>query len=125
MTQYNGTNSKRPDTKIIKLKLAFNNQTKVTLAMNLKIVDDDATHKLLLTTRILQNLAMLSQTVHQPISNFQKHIYLKSLGALMSKIAPPLKKVSMPLAKNMLLPLGVTPAADVVIQKLMDLELQR
>ena len=39
------------------------------------------------------------------------------LGALLSKIASPLIKVTVPLAKNMLAPLGITAAASAVDAK--------
>ena len=39
------------------------------------------------------------------------------LGSLLSKIAGPLMKVAVPLAKNILGPLGITAAASAGIQK--------
>ena len=47
------------------------------------------------------------------------------LGSLLSKLAGPLRKVSIPLAKNVLAPLGITaaaPATDAGIKKYMVLE---
>ena len=84
--------------------------------MNLKISDgNDLSQELLLTTRQktkLRNVFIISKIIQ----------YGGVLGSLLSKLAGTLMKVAVPLAKNILAPLGITAAASAIdagIQKKM------
>ena len=63
---------------------------------------------------------MLLITICQLIWHFLKHKFLKIiqsggfLGSLLSKLAGPLMKVAILLAKNVLAPLGITDAASAI-----------
>ena len=81
---------------------------------------DELPHELLLTTRqntklrnaINNNLATDIKLSKAPIKNIiQPGGYL---GKLLSKLVGPLKKVAMPLAKNVLAPLGLTAAMSAI-----------
>ena len=83
-------------------------------------------HKLLLTTRQktkLRNAFENNISTDIKLSRAQIPKIIQSggfLGALLSKLAGPLMKVAVPLAKNILAPLGITDAAsgiDAGIQK--------
>ena len=103
--------------------------------MNLKMFNGkDLPHELLLTTRQktkLRNAFNNNMSTHLKLSKVQISKIIQSggfLGSLLSKLAAPLMKVAILLAKNVLVPLGITTAAsaiDVGIQtKCMVLEQQ-
>ena len=96
--------------------------------MNLKVFDgNDLAHELLLTTRQKTKLRnpfnnnMSTDLINLLKAQISKIIQSGGfLGSLLSKLASPLMKVAIPLAKNVLAPLGITAAAsaiDVGIQK--------
>ena len=97
--------------------------------MSLKMFDgNDLPHELLLTTRQktkLRNAFNNNMSTDLKLSKAQISKIIQSggfLGSLLSKLAGPLMKVAVPLAKNMLAPLGVTAAASAIdggIQKKM------
>ena len=121
MTQYNSLNLKLSDSQLNKLKSAIKNETNVTLKISSDMVGNSNNntnfpYELLLTDRQVAN-------IHKAFSNnlsrdvkFSKTQLLKLmqsggfLGNLLSKLADPLMKVAMPLAKNVLAPLGLTAA---------------
>ena len=83
-------------------------------------------HELLLTTRRktkLRNAFENNMSTDIKLSKTQISKIIQSggfLGSLLSKLAGPVMKVAVPLAKYILAPLGITAAAsaiDVVIQK--------
>ena len=83
-------------------------------------------HELLLTTRQktkLRNALNNNMSTNIKLSKTQITKIIQSggfLGSLLSKLAGPLMKVAVPLAKNILVPLGITAAAsalDVGIKK--------
>ena len=88
-----------------------------TLRLGIENLNKDETpHELLLTTR--QN-TKLRNAIN---NNLTTDIKLRKaqIGKLLSKLAGPLMKVALPLAKNVLVPLGLTaamPAIDGSIQK--------
>ena len=95
--------------------------------MSLKMLDgNDLPHKLLLTTREktkLRNAFNKYMTTDLKLSKAQLSKIIQSggfLGSLLSKLVGPLMKVAICLAKNVLVPLGITAAAwaiDAGIQK--------
>ena len=86
---------------------------------------NDLTHELLLTRRQKTKLrnAFNSMSVDIKLSKAQVNKIIQSggfLGSLLRKLAGPLMKAAIPLAKNVLAPLGITAAAsaiDIGIQK--------
>ena len=97
--------------------------------MNLKISDgNDLSQELLLTTRQktkLRNVFNNNMSTDLKLSKTRISRIIQSggfLGSLLSKLAGPLMKVAVPLAKNILAPLGITAAASAIdagIQKKM------
>ena len=75
---------------------------------------------MLLTTRQttkLRNVIENNMAIDIKLSKAQISKIIKSggfLGSLLSKLAGPLMKVAVPLAKNILAPLGITAAASAI-----------
>ena len=95
--------------------------------MSLKMLDgNDLPHELLLTTRqktILRNAFNNNMSTNLNLSRAQIFKIIQSggfLGSLLSKLAGPLMKVAIPLAKNVLAPLRITAAASAI-----DAEIQK
>ena len=89
--------------------------------MSFKIFDEnDLPHELLLTTRQtikLRNAFNNNMSTDLALSKAQISKIIQSggfLGSLLSKLAGPLMKVAIPLAKNVLAPLGITAAASAI-----------
>ena len=103
------------------------NKTGTTLRMSLKMFDgNDLPHELLLTTRQktkLRNAFDNNMSTHIKLSKAPISKTTQSggfLGSLLSKLAGPLMKAPVPLAKSFLSPLAITAAAsamDAGIQK--------
>ena len=128
MIEYSKVNVKVTDTQVKKLKTAVKDKTGTTLRMNLKMIDrNDLPHELLLSTRQktkLRNAFNNNMPTDLKLSKAQISKIIQSgrfLGSLLSKLAGPLMKVAVLLAKlGILAQLGITAAAtaiDVVIQK--------
>ena len=110
-----------------KFKTAVKNKTGTILRMNLKMFDEnDLPHELLLTTRQktkLRNAFDNNMSTDIKLSKAQLSKIILSggfLGSILSKLAGPWMKVAVPLAKNILAPLGITAAGseiDAGIQK--------
>ena len=110
-----------------KLKKAFKPNEGATLRLGIKNINkDELTHELLLTARQntkLRNAINNNLATDIKLSKAQIKKLIQSggfLGKLLSKLAGPLMKVAMPLAKNVLAPLGLTAAmstTDGSIQK--------
>ena len=103
------------------MKSAAKNQTGVTLRMNIKMFNgNNLYHELMLKTRPktkLRNAFENNISTDIKLSKAQISKIIQSrgvLGSLLSKIAGPLMKEPVPLAKNILPPLGITAAASVV-----------
>ena len=122
MVEYSKVNVKLSDTLLLKkLKTAFKKRTATTLRMNLKIFDEnDLPHELLLTVRQktkLRNAFSNNMSTDLKLSKAQISKIIQSggfLGSLLSKLAGPLMKVAIPLAKNVLAPLGITASASTI-----------
>ena len=89
--------------------------------MNLKMFNgNDLPHELLLTTREKTKLRnAFNNSMSTDLKHSKAHInkIVQSgvfLGSLLSKLAGPLMKVTVPLAKNILVPLGITEAASAI-----------
>ena len=122
MVEYSKVNVKLTDTQLKKLKTVVKNNTGTTLRMNLKIFDgNNLPHELLLTTRQktkLRNAFNNNIATDIKFSKAQITKIIQSggfLGSLLSKLAGPLMKVAVPLAKNILAPLGITAAASAIV----------
>ena len=100
-------------------KTPIKNHTGVTLRINIKMFNGkNLPHELLLITRQktkLRNAFENNMSTDIKLSKTQISKVIQSglvLGSLLSKIAGPLMKVAVPLAKNFLAPLGITEAAS-------------
>ena len=127
MVEYTKVNVKLSDTQLKKPKIAIKDKTGTTLRMSSKMFNgNDLPHELLLTTREkpkLRNAFNNNMSTEIKLSRAQIFKIIQSggfLGSLLSKLAGPLMKVAIPLAKDVLTPLGITAAAseiDAGIQK--------
>ena len=125
MTQYNSLNIKLSNSQFNKLKSALKNETDVVLRTSSNMVgnSNDNTnfpHKLLLNDRQVANIRKAFANNLSTDVKFSKTQLLKLsqsgefLGNLLSKLAGPLMKVAMPLAKDVLAPLGLTAAMSAI-----------
>ena len=121
MVEYSKVNVKLSDTQLKKLKTAVKDKTRTTLRMNLKMfTGNDLPHELLLTIRYktkLRNSFNNNISTDLKLSRTQVSKMIQSggfLGSLLSKLAGPLMRVAIPLAKDVLAPLGITAAAPAV-----------
>ena len=121
MVEYNKVNVKLSETQLKKLSNAVTNKTGTTLRISLKMFNgNDMPHKLLLTTRQknkLRNAFNNNMSTDLKLSKAQISKIIQSggfLGSLLSKLAGPLMKVAIPLAKNVLAPLGITAATSAI-----------
>ena len=116
MIEHNKMNVKLSDRQLKELKPAVKNKTGVTLRMSLKLLDgNDLPHELLLLTtrqkKKLRNTFNNNMSTDLTLSKVQISKLIQSggfLGSLLSKLAGPLMKVAIPLAKNVLAPIGIT-----------------
>ena len=127
MVEFNKANVKLSDKQLIELKTAVKNKTGAILRMSLNMIDGNyLPHELLLTTRRRTKLRMafnnnISTDVTLSKAQISKIIQSgEFVGSLLSKLAGPLMKVAVPLAKNILAPLGITAAASAI-----DAEIQK
>ena len=143
MTQYNTLNVKLSNSKLNKLKSEIKNGTKVTLNLSSNIVGDSKDenhfpHKLLLchaqVLKLRKTFANHSST-YIKLSKTHLHKIVQSgrflgrlLGPLLKTGLPLIVNVLKPLAKSVLMPLGLTLAASATthlsIRKFSDLVLQ-
>ena len=121
MVEYSKANVKLSNTQLKKLKTAVNNKTGTTLRMTLKMFDgNDLPHELLPTIRErtkLRNAFNNNMSTDIKLSKVQISKIIQPRGflrSLLSKLAGPLIKVAVPLAKNILAPLGITGAASAI-----------
>ena len=121
MVEYSKVNDKLSDTQLKKLKTAVKNKTGTTLRITLKMFNgNNLPHELLLTTRQktkLRNALNNNMSTDLKYSKAQISKIIQSGGflePLLSKLADPLMKVAIPLAKNVLAPLGITAAASAI-----------
>ena len=121
MDEYSKVNVKLSDTQLKKLNNAVKNKTGTTLRISLKMF---AGNDLITRQKTeLRNAFNNNISTHSKLSQAQISKIILSggfLGSLLSKLHSPLMKVAIPLAKNVLVPLGITAAAsatDAGIQK--------
>ena len=121
MVEYNKLNVKLSNTQLKKLKTAVKNKTVTTLRISLKVFNgNNLPHELLLTTRQktkVRNAFNNNMSTDLKLSKAQISKIIQSggfLGLLLSKLAGPLMKIAVPLAKNVLAPLGITAAASAI-----------
>ena len=121
MVDYSKVNAELIDLQLKKLKTAVKNNAKTTLRMSLKMFDgNDLPHELLLTTRQrtkLRNAFNNNMPTDVKLSKALISKIVQSgvfLGLLLNKLAGPLMKVAVPLAKNILAPLGIIAAASAI-----------
>ena len=109
MAAYHKVNVKLSNTQLKKLKNAVKNKTGTTLRINLKMFNGkNLPHNT--STDLKLSKAQISKIIQS----------VGFLGSLLSKLAGQLKRIAIPLAKNVLAPLGITAAAlaiDAGIQK--------
>ena len=121
MVEYSKLNVQLSDTQLKKLEAAVKDKTGTTLRMSFKMFNGkDLPHELLLTTRQktkLRNAFNNNMSTDLKLSKAQISKIIQSggfLGSLLSKLAGPLMKIAVPLAKNILAPLGITAAASAI-----------
>ena len=121
MVEYSKVNVRLSNTQPKKLKDAVKDNTGTTLRIDLKVFDgNDLLHDLLLTTRQktkLRNAFNNNTSADIKLSKTQIAKIIQSggfLGSLLSKLAGPLMKIAVPLAKNVLAPLGITAASSAI-----------
>ena len=121
MVEYSKINCKLTNVQLNKLKKAVKSNEGATLRLRIKSFNkDELPHELLLTT--IQNTKLrnainnnLATDIKLSISQIKKLMQSGGfLGKLLSKLASPLMKVAMSLAKNVLAPLGLTAAMSAV-----------
>ena len=121
MVEYSKINCKLTNVQLNKFKKAVKSNEGATLRLGIKNFNKDETpHELLLTTRQntkLRNAINNNSAIDIKLSKAQIKKLIQSggfLGKLLSKLTGPLMKVAMPLAKNLLAPLGLTAAMSAI-----------
>ena len=126
MTRYNNLNVKLSNSQLNEFKSAIKNETEVVLRLSSNMIGDNETNfplKLLLTNRQVLNLRKafanhLSADIKLSKTQLSKMIQSagflsRLLGPLLKTGLPLIKNVTKPLAKLVLIPLGLTTAASV------------
>ena len=124
MTQYNSLNVKLSNSQLNKFKSAIKNENEVVLRLSSNMIGDNETnfpHKLLLTNRQVSNLlkafanyssADIKLSKTQVSKMIQSGGFLgRFLGQLLKTGLSLISNVMKPLAKSVLIPLGLTAAA--------------
>ena len=124
MTQYNSLNVKLSNSQFNKFKAAIENKPEVVLRLSSNIIDDDETnfpHKLLLANGQVETLPKAfanHSSTGIKLSKTELSKMIQSWGFLGRLLGPLLKiglplitNVITPLAKRVLIPLGLTAAA--------------
>ena len=127
MVEYSEVNCKLSNVQLNKFKKAVKSNEGATLKLGIKNFNkSEHPHELLLTTRQntkLRNAISNNSATNIKLSKAQIKKIIESgtfLGKLLSNLAGPLMKVTLPLAKNVLAPLGLAismSAIDGSIQK--------
>ena len=127
MTQYNSLNVKLSNSQLNKLKSAIKNETEVVLRLSPNIIGDsndvaNFLHELLLTDRQISSIRKAfpnNSSADIKLSKTQLSKMTQSRGFLGKLLGPLLKtglllikNVITPLAKSVLIPLGLTAAAS-------------
>ena len=125
MTQYNSLNVKLSNSQLNKLKSSIKNKTDVVLRISSNMVSNsnDNTnfpHELWLTNRQVVNIRKAfanHSSIDIKLSKIQLSKMIQSggfLGNLLGKLAGPLMKKAMPLAKNVLGSIGISTAMSAI-----------
>ena len=121
MVEYSKVDCKLTNIQLNKLKKAVKSNGGATLRLDIRNFNKNETpHELLLTTRQDTKLRIALNNNSATDINLSKTQIKKIiqsggfLGNLLSKLASPLMKVAMPLAKNVLAPLGLTAAMSAI-----------
>ena len=121
MVGYSKVNCKLTNAQLNKLKKVVKSNEGATLRLGIRNFNkDERPHELLLTTRQntkLRNALNNNSATDIKLSKAQIKKVIQSggfLGKLLSKLAGPLMKVALPLAKNVLAPLGLTTAMSAI-----------
>ena len=121
MVEYCKTNCKLTNVQLNQLKKAVKSNEGATLRLgNKNFNKEDLPHELLLTARQstkLRNAINNNLATDIKLSKAQIKKLIQSggfLGKLLSKLPGPLMKVALPLAKNVLVPLGLTAAMSAI-----------
>ena len=121
MVEYSKVDCKLTNVQLNKLKKVVKSNEGATLKLGIRNFNKDETpHELLLTTRQntkLRNAVNNNSATDIKLSKTQIKKIIQSrgfLGKLLSKLAGPLMKVALPLAKNVLAPLGLTAAMSAI-----------
>ena len=120
MVEYTKVNVKLTNLQLSKLKKAVKNNDSTTLRISIKNLNkEDLPHELLLTRQNIKLRNAINNNLSTDIkfSKAQIKKIIRSggfLGKLLSKLADPLMKVAMRLAKNVLAPLGLTAAMSAI-----------
>ena len=116
MNEYSTANVKLTDTQLKKLKTSVKSKTGMTLRMSLKMIDrNDLRHELFVTTRQKTNLRNPfnnSLSTDLKLTTAQISEIIQSGVSLLTKLAGSSMKVAVPLAKNILVQLGITATAS-------------
>ena len=126
MTQYNSLNVKLPNSQLDKIKSTIEDGTEVVLRLSTNMISDsddkiNFPHELLLTNRQVANLCKAfanKSSTDIKLSKTQISKMMQSggfldrlLGSLLKTGLPLMKNLNKPLAKIILIPLGLTAAA--------------
>ena len=118
MVKYNKANVKLSDSQLNKLKMLLDLQTEATLRMHIRMFNgNNLPRKLLLTTRQKTKLRLCIWKYYIKFSKTQISRIIQfgvCSGSLLNKLAGPLIKIAVPIAKTISTPLGVTAAASVI-----------
>ena len=127
MTRYNSLNVKLSNSQLNKLNSATKNETEAVLRLSSNMVDNNGTnfpHELLLTDRHVSSIRKAfanNSSADIKLSKTQLSKMIQSegilsrlLGPLLKAGLPLIKNVIKPLAKSVLIPLGLTAAASAV-----------
>ena len=121
MVEYTKINCKLTNVQINKFKKAVKSNEEIKLRLGIKNFNKDKLpHELLLTTRQnakLRNAINNNLATDIKLSRAQIKTLIQSggfLGKLLSKLVVPLMKAAVPLAKNVLAPLGLTAAMSAI-----------
>ena len=121
MVEYSEINCKLTNIQLNKLKKAVKSNEEATLRLGIRNFNkNEIPHELLFTTRQntkLRNAINNNSATDVKLSKAQIKKIVQSggfLGKLLRKLAGPLMKVALPLAKNVLAPSGLTAAMSAI-----------
>ena len=117
MVKYSKVDCKLTNVQLNKLKKAVKSNEGASLRLGIRNFNKNETpHELLLTTK-LRNAVNNNSATDIKLNKAQIKKLIQSggfLGNLLSKLVGPLMKVALPLAKNVLAPLGLTAAMSTI-----------